>query len=164
MLKYDYVVYIMFGIICFTSFCIYMYPTSNLSSQLKTFNIYNWNSYAYGDYRLLFEGEEIDLMEETVKYHDECLYNDEFLMFGWNLRNLWFYSITEGIPKADHVRGWATQLQQPNYGFEASDSEYPNHQCAENYYEGNYVNPESLGYEVLYKNKVGAILKRYEKD
>ena len=164
MIKYDYVVYIMFGIICFTSLCVYMYPTSNLSSQLKTFNIYNWNSYAYGDYRILFEGEEIDLMEETVKYQDECLYNDEFLMFGWNLRNLWFYSITNGIPKAGHITGFATQLQQPNLGFEAWDTEYPNHQCAVYYYEGNYVNPEVLGYEVLYKNKVGAILKRYEKD
>lgn len=164
MIKYDYVVYIMFGIICFTSICIYMYPTSNLSSQLKTFNIYNWNSYAYGDYRLLFEGEEIELMEETIKYHDECLYNDEFLMFGWNLRNLWFYSITEGIPKAGHITGFATQLQQPNYGFEAWDTEYPNHPCAVYYYEGNYVNPDVLGYKVLYKNKVGAILKRYEKD
>ena len=164
MIKYDYVVYIMFGIICFTSICIYMYPTSNLSSQLKTFNIYNWNSYAYGDYRLLFEGEEIELMEETIKYHDECLYNDEFLMFGWNLRNLWFYSITEGIPKAGHITGFATQLQQPNYGFEAWDTEYPNHTCAVYYYEGNYVNPDVLGYKVLYKNKVGAILKRYEKD
>lgn len=164
MIKYDYVVFIMFTIICLTSLCIYMYPTSNLSSQLKTFNIYNWNSYAYGDYRILFEDEEIELMEETVKYHDECLYNDEFLMFGWTLRNLWFYSITEGIPKAGHITGFATQLQQPNFGFEAWDTEYPNHQCAVYYYEGNYINPENLGYEVLYKNKVGAILKRYEKD
>lgn len=164
MIKYDYIIYIMFLLICITSISIFIYPTSNLSAKLKTLNIYNWNSYTYGDYRLLFEAEEIELVEETMKYHDECLYNDEFLMFGWNLRNLWFYSITDGIPKAGHITGFATQLQQPNYGFEAWDSEYPNHQCAVYYYEGNYVNPNNLGYEVLYKNKVGAILKRYEKD
>ena len=85
-------------------------------------------------------------------------------MFGWNLRNLWFYSITDGIPKAGHITGYATQLQQPNYGFETWNSEYPNHPCTVYYYEGNYVNPDKLGYKVLYKNKVGAILKKYEKD
>ena len=83
---------------------------------------------------------------------------------GNNLKNLWFYSITEGIPKAGHITGFATQLQQPNLGFESWQKEYPNHKCAVYYYEGNYINPDVLGYEVLYKNKVGAILKVNEED
>ena len=78
MVKLDYFVYIMFAIICVTSVCIYMYPTSNLSNKLKSLSIYNWNSYAYGEYRILFESEEI-ISKKIKEISFETIGSPEFI-------------------------------------------------------------------------------------
>ena len=93
-------------------------PERTLTKLLVKSNIFCWNINTFRDNRVIFSEKEIELVNESIKYNDECAINNEFLITGHPFKNLWFYAMTENIPLYGYEGNKAYMLTDYNITFD----------------------------------------------
>ncbi len=141
---------------------VYVMPNNIFSSFLIKSNIYSWNANAFIKEKILFSKNELELMNESVKYEKLCKVENEFLITGDRLKNAWFYSFTGNVPLYGYRYGEAPHLDNLNISFEFWQS-LDEYKCLVYFYEDKKKNYEEDDYEVLYSNKEGAILMKKDR-
>lgn len=156
------ILYIVFGLIIVSMSIIIVSPNNTLSKTLSKFNIYNWNAVSLGNHQVRFNEKEIELMEESVKYKDICLHNDEFILISSFQKPKWYYSITDIIPIYNHENYSSYILDKNTISFTYWN--YIEHPCAIYYFDEMVMNDydeEKLDeYDILFRNEEGIILKK----
>lgn len=161
-IKYKKVIYTIFIILCLVNILCY-FNNNKIFNILKKTNIYTWNVFTFTDDRTMFTKDELEVLEESKNYKDECLQNNRFLIIGQRRKNMWFYVLTEMIPIPQSVEGNYTEMY--NYyieSFDEWDRKYNSYRCAIYYNESGKKEVDLTKFEVLYENKAGMIIKRLE--
>ena len=162
-IKYKKVIYTIFIILCIINILCYFNSDNKIFNVLKKSNIYTWNVFTFTDDRTMFTKDELEVLEESKNYKDECLQNNRFLIIGQRRKNMWFYVLTEMIPIPQSVEGNYTEMY--NYyieSFDEWDRKYNSYRCAIYYNESGKKEVDLTKFEVLYENKAGMIIKRLE--
>ena len=109
---------------------------------------------------VIFEEEELDLLEKSVQYNDICRNDKHFLLLGGNNKHIWAYYITGNLPVLGPPTG------NINYLFENKIIKFEewedntDYSCLIYYYDGKNVSVDENKYQILYDNEKGAIIKR----
>lgn len=160
-IKYKKVIYTIFIILCIVNVLCYFNGDNKFFNVLKKTNIYTWNVYTFTDDRTMFTKDELEILEESKKYKDECMENNRFLMVGQRRKNMWFYVLTEMIPIPQVVEGNYTEMYKYYIeSFDEWDKRYNSYRCAIYYNETGKKEIDLTKFEVLYENKAGKIVKR----
>lgn len=156
-----------FYVFCIVLLGLNVYIYNNSSSKFASFminsNIYSWNTITMIDENIIFDKNEVEIMEKSMKYQEDCMnkYDYKFLVLGDVLKNIWYYSVTKAVPVIGDVEknqhnlylNLVPDLVTWYYGME----EY---KCLIYYYEDEEVKLNESKMEVLYSNDAGAIIKR----
>lgn len=154
--KYLYIASIfVFGLIIFTV----LFRDTRYANYLVNSNIYSYNAY-WINYEGLFDKEELELAEASIKYKDMCGYNDTFLMVGSNLKNYWYYAVTGNIPVIFDASKDVREQMAINDNTLLYFDYLPEYKCVVYYNEGHDDLVSDSKYDILYENGSGAILKR----
>ena len=160
-LKYKRIIYSGFIILCLINVIAYFNSDSKIFEILKKTNIYMWNVYTFIDDRTMFTKNELEVLEESKKYKDECLQNNRFLIIGQRRKNMWFYVLTEMIPIPESVEGNYPEMYVHNIdSFDEWDKRYNSYSCAIYYNETGKIDVDLTKFDVLYENEAGIIIKR----
>ena len=123
-------------------------------------NIYSYNTRYFKDDKLVYDKDELEMLEKSVGFNDVCKNDKSFLLLGNGIKPMWAYFITNNLPVIGRPNGNLHILYNnvvPNFKVWDYNSEYP---CLIYYYEDLDVNIDEDKYDILYENKKGAIIKR----
>ena len=156
-----------FYVFCFIMLGINIFVYNDSSSKFAIFminsNIYTWNSIMMIDENIIFDENEVEIMEESIKYQDQCMNNDnyKFLVLGDVLKNIWYYSVTKTVPVLGDVKDNKHNLYL-NLVPDVTSWYYgmKEYNCLVYYYEDEKVELNESMIEILYSNDSGAIIKR----
>lgn len=157
---YRKIFYFIFIILLVANLYLYLFPNNKISIYLMQSNIYSYNTRSFFNDGLIFEEEELDLLEKSVLYNDICKKDKHFLLLGGNNKHIWAYYITGNLP----VLG--TPTGDINYLFNNKVTKFDewednaDYSCLIYYYEGRNVIIDEDKYQILYDNDKGAIIKR----
>lgn len=156
--KIFYVVVLSLGI--FNIF-VYMYPDKPIGNIAMRTNIFSWNSFMLNEGRIIYDKEELELLEQSMNYRDECSNEGKFLMSGAPAKNVWFYTITDLVPVYFDADGDWTKLNV-NSAIRIDDwySMLNESRCLIYYYEGRESDIDDIKYDILYENSSGVVLRR----
>ena len=148
------------GFVIFNVF-VYAHPNSDFGMTAIRTNVFSWNTFMLAEDRIVYDKDELKLLDYGIKYRDECSYDGRLLMSGIPSKNVWFYSITDLIPVSFNVDGDWTKLNV-NSAIEVSDwyNVLKESKCLLYYYEGRELNIDENKYDILYENKSGLLIKR----
>lgn len=159
LLKYKKYIYFMFVLILLGMGVVYTNYSSKFANFLATINIYNWNAIMFVDTKIDFNKKELELMEESLSYRDICEYKGEFLIYGYKMKNMWYYSFTGMVPVFNYCYEEITQLYETNIGLKFWEN-LIDYDCLVYFYEDDKLDYENDPVEILYQNEEGAILKK----
>ena len=162
-IKFKKIFYVVFALILGINIFIYNDSSSGFSKFMINSNIYSWNTIVMTDNNIIFNKDEVKIMEKSIEYQEECMHDNgyKFLILGDVLKNIWFYSVTDMVPVLGDVKGNVHNLYLnlvPNLNlWESHLSEY---KCLIYYYEDKDINLDDSKYQILYSNNSGSIIKR----
>ena len=159
---YDYrhIFYIGISILFSINLLLFIFNDSKVAELFSNTNIYSWNTYMFSDSKILFDKDEVKLIEKSREYEGICKEDNKFLVLGAIEKNIWYYSITGNVPVYGNVNGNVKNLYIYNvmdFNHWRNRIEYD---CLIYYYEDEVVNIDINKYDVLYENNKGAIIKR----
>ena len=136
---------------------------SKIAKEISKTNIYSYNSHEIFNSDIRYNKEELKILEQAKNYSRFCTLNNEFPIITSNHKKYWFYSITNDIATTNFKKEDTRYLDKKNISF--SYWIYGEHPCLVYFYEEDNFYKKELklnknNYEVLYKNKSGAILKK----
>lgn len=160
-IKFKRLFYTLFTIMLVVNIWGYYNADSDIFKFIKKTNIYSWNTVTLIDDKIIYEKEELEILEESKKYENICKTNNRFLVSGKTEKTIWFYSITSMIPTFETVEGDYGGL----YRYAILDVAYwekyfLDYDCIVYYYEDKDVTINRNEYDFLYENDFGSILKR----
>lgn len=159
--KYRKYLYGIIPLVLVVNIVVYLYPLSRFASIFSATNIYTYNARTFIDMRIIFDGDDLELLEKSIEYRDICINNGRFPLIGNSRKNIWYYSITEAIPviwPGDVNIDILYHYRVPNIkAWEYAGSEYP---CLVYDYDNGVIDIDKDKYQVLYENKAGVIIKK----
>ena len=138
---------------------IFVLPDNSFYTFLTESNVIGWNADSFNDDEVILTSNELELINESIKYSDICVYNKEFLISGEKIKNPWIYSITNNVPLYDWENGFSSHLGNDNIRFDFW-LDLDEYQCLIYFYEDDkkVIDKDSL--EVLFSNADGIVLKK----
>ena len=161
MYKHKKAIYIISGVILYTSLMIMISPNNIVSNKLEKINIYNYNAKKLVNSVIYLNKDELELIEKTKIYKKECEQNNEFILIGSSYKNLWFYEITESIPVLNHSPYNRDQFNYPNVKLYMWKKR-PDIKCALVLKEMLNESDEIDKSTILFENNKGYILKKHD--
>lgn len=159
-LSYRKIFYIILGIFLVINMFVYFNPKNKLSLFLVETNVYTWNVSMFNGERAVFNKDELELTEHSIKYKDICLENGKFLILGNRLKNIWFYSITDSVPVLGNIGGDAHNIYINNVSNFGHWEYILDYDCLVYYYEGKHIAFNKDRYNILFENSAGAIIRK----
>lgn len=142
------------------SIFVHFFPTNKASLFFAQTNIFTWNARSFIKERIVFEADEVEVMEKSMNYHNMCVNDNYFPMVNNGMKRIWYYAVTDTIPIIWPATGQVEILYDyilPSFSiWEYVSNEYP---CVVYYYENGEIDIDSEKYEILYENDAGMIVK-----
>ena len=158
----NYKKYFYIFIFCLTIVNIFVYinPLNAIADYFVRSNIYSYNTRYFKDDKLVYDKEELELLERSIEYNNICKKDKNFLLLGNGINPMWAYFITNNLPVIGKANGNLKILYTnvvPSFKVWEYNSDYP---CLIYYYEGLDIKIDKSKYEILYENNKGSIIKR----
>lgn len=158
----NYKKYFYLFLVCLVSINLFAYikPMNKITDYFVRSNIYSYNTRYFKDDKLVYDKDELEMLEKSVEFNAICKYDKNFLLLGNGIKPMWAYFIINNLPVIGRPNGNLYILYNnvvPNFKVWDYNSEYP---CLIYYYEDLDVNIDEDKYDILYENKKGAIIKR----
>lgn len=154
-----YYLYTVFCLILVGISIVCVVPDSSFARFLVKGNIFCWNVNTFLEEKITFTKNELELIDESIKYGNECVENGVFLISGHRFKNSWYYSMTGNIPLYGYQYDKPSQLGSYNITFNFWEG-LDDYKCLIYFYEDEEPGLTSSNLEVLFSNEEGAILKK----
>lgn len=136
-----------------------IFPNNSFSEYLIESNVFSWNARNFLDDKITFTKDELEIVNESIKYESDCVENGEFLISGHRFKNVWYYSMTDNIPLYGYQYDKSSGLGSYNITFDFW-RDLENYKCLIYFYEDDKKNINESKLDILFSNEEGAILMK----